>query len=149
MPRIGDELKTYLKTITAITDIVGVGVAARIYEFDGKQGQPVPHIIFQVLSGSSASHLGGISGIATNRIKIVAYGSTANAAHKLAEGIRLSPLQNFRGTMGTTFVNSVLSNGGYEEGRDKPTRGQPPGGPRRYWCSRDYIFTYQEPITAS
>jgi hypothetical protein len=38
MADIAEELKTYLKSISAVTDLVGSGTAARIYTHRAKQG---------------------------------------------------------------------------------------------------------------
>ena len=143
MPEIAEELKTYLKTKPIITALVGAGTASRIYTHRSKQGVSLPYIVFEVFEGSSAEWINGISGIATNRIQIDCIAATAAAAYTLAEAVRLAPLQMYRGTMGSTFVNGVTSNGGYEKGFDTPTTG---GNQRRYWVSRDYIFTYAEAI---
>lgn len=144
MADIAEELKTYLKTKTAITSLIGSGTAARIYTHEAKQAVAVPFIVFEVYEGTSNEHLTGISGIASNRIQIDAYAATSSGAYALAEAIRLAPLQMFRGTMNTTFVNDVSSNGGYRRGYDRATQG---GNQRRYWVSRDYIVTYIEPTS--
>lgn len=143
MADLADELVTYLKTISAITTLVGSGTAARIYkDSEAKQGVSLPYIVFEVFEGASQEDLGGISGMATNRIQLDCYAATSGGAYTLAEAVRLAPLQMYRGQMNTTNVSNVTSNGGYERGIDRPTRG---GNQRRYWISRDYIFTYSEP----
>ena len=45
---IGDEIAEYLKSKPAITDMIGVGRKARIYEDNAKQGVDLPYIVFQV-----------------------------------------------------------------------------------------------------
>lgn len=141
MADIADELITYLKTIKDVTDLVGSGVHARIYRYEAKQGVQLPYIIIETFEGTSAKHLNGITGIATNRAQVDCYGANTKKAYALAEAVRLAPLQEYRGMMGDTFVNNVNSEGSYEFGRDKPTQG---GNRNRYWVSRDYILTYQE-----
>lgn len=145
MPSIGTELKTYLKTISAVTDIVGSGTAARIYPHTAKQGVAMPYIVYETYPGESRQHLGGISGIATNRIEIICYAATSAAAYSLAEAVRLAPLQMFRGTMGTTTVNGVSATPAYEFGFEPPVKG---GAQKRYWISNDYFVTYAEAISA-
>lgn len=145
MADIASELKTYLKSISAITDLVGTGTAARIYTHRAKQGVALPYIVFEVFEGTSLENLTEIDGMATNRIQVDAYAATSDGVYTLAEAIRLAPLQMYRGTMNSTFVHNVTSNGGYERGFDPPTKG---GNQRRYWISRDYIITYREPVSA-
>lgn len=144
MADIADELKTYLKTITNITNLIGVGTAARIYPTRPAKPVALPYIVFEVFEGSSAEHLDGISGIAKNRIQLDAYAATSGAAHALAEKIRLAPLQMYRGLMGSTFVNNTSSNGGYRRGSVPPVKG---GHKLEYWVSRDYMITYSEPTS--
>lgn len=144
MPDITSELITYLKTKTAITDLVGSGSAARIYYGDARQGVALPFIVMRVFDGESQEHLTGISGLATNRIEINCYGSTTSQAYNLAEAVRLAPLQKYRGTMGTTYVNEVASPQGYARDFDQPTQGD---NAKRFVFTRDYFLHYQEAKT--
>jgi hypothetical protein len=145
MADIAEELKTYLKSISAVTDLVGAGTAARIYTHRAKQGVTLPYIVFQVYEGQSYEHLTGITGVAMNRVEVNCYAATSSAAYTLAEAVRLAPLQMFRGMMNSTFVHNVTSDGGYERDFDPPDRG---GNQRRYFVSRDYLITYEEPTIA-
>ena len=140
---IGDEIAEYLKSKPAITDMIGVGRKARIYEDSAKQGVDLPYIVFQVFQGTSQEHLNGIAGLASNRIQIDAYGSSRAEASVLAEKIRLAPLQMFRGRLENTFVSNVTSDASYDRGSDPPSKGS---DRRRFWQSRDYIVTYREAI---
>ena len=145
MASIGSELKTYLKTINAVTTLIGAGTVARIYQHSAKQAIAMPYVLIEVFIGTSNQHINGISGIATNRIQIDAYAATETEAYALAEAIRLAPLQMFRGTMGATTVHGVSSTEGYESGYEPPVKG---GNQKRYFFSRDYFVTYSEAVTA-
>lgn len=140
MSDIAADLITYLKSKTGVTDLVGSGTAARIYVEDPKQGASLPYIVIEVFAGKTEQHLGGISGLATNRVQVDAYDSTQAKAYTLAEAIRLAPLAGYRGDLDATLTREV-GQGSYEYGRDRPTRG---GNQRRHWVSRDYIFTHDE-----
>jgi hypothetical protein len=142
MSDIGADLITYLKTVSTVTDLVGSGTAAKIYEEDPKQAVALPYVVFEVFEGISQQHLTGISGLARNRIQIDAYAATRTAANALAEALRLA-LAGFRGNFDSTLVRET-GRTSYRRGRDKPTDG---GNQRRYWVSRDYIFTYDESIS--
>ena len=142
MPDILTDLRTYLKTKSAITSLVGTGDAARIYLHDAKEGAVLPFIILEIFEGESNEHLAGITGIASNRVQIDCYGVTATAAYNLAEAVRLAPLQMFRGTMASSSkVLNVTSNVSYRRGWDPPVAGS---AQKRYWVSRDYIIMYTE-----
>lgn len=141
MADIAAEFKTYLKSISTITALVGATTASRIYEVTAKQGESMPYIVYETFADNSEEHLGGISGLATERIQVDCYAATSAGAYALAEVVRLAPLQMFRGTMGSTFVNGVTSPGGYRRGQTPPVKG---GAQRRYWISRDYLITFVE-----
>lgn len=138
MADIAVEIKTFLKTVAGITALVGSGTAARIYEDRSKQGVALPYIVYEIFPGSTEQHLGGISGMATNRIQIDVYESTSTKAYTIAELVRLA-VAGKRQTMGTTLMR--------EHGRGSYDRGQgrvEGANQRRYWISRDYIFTFDE-----
>jgi len=141
MPDILSDLRTYLKTKSAITSLVGTGDAARIYFHDAKEGATLPFIILEIFEGESNEHLTGISGICSNRVQVDCYGVTAAAAYTLAEAVRLAPLQMYRGNMDTSKVCNVTSNVSYRRGFDPPVTGS---AQKRYWVSRDYVITYTE-----
>lgn len=141
MTDIGNNLRIYLKTKTSVTDMIGSGVAARIYPDDPKQGAALPYIVYEVFEGESYQHLEGISGLATARIQVDAYGTTRDQAYTLAENIRLAPLAAYRGQFGDTFCHSEHGRASYDMGHDRPIKGD---NKRRYWFSRDYIVTYSE-----
>ena len=141
MSSVGTNLKTYLKTIPAVTALLGSGAGARIYTYLAKQGVATPYIIYEVFEGNSSERLSEIAGVAENRIQIDCYGATEAEAYQLAEAVRLAPLQMYRGAFGDTDALAVTSEDGARQGIDKPTKG---GNQRRYWFSRDYSVTYRE-----
>lgn len=141
MADICTELITYLKTITAVTDLVGTSTAARIYFGDAKQGVDLPYIVIRVFDGSSYECLGGISGLASNRIEVNCYGATSASAWALAEAVRLAPLQKYRGTMGSTYIHEVASPQGYAKDFEPPTNGD---NRKRFNVVRDYFVHYAE-----
>lgn len=144
MPDIAAELITYLKTIPAVTNLIGSGAGSRIYSSEPKQGVALPFVVFTVFVGGSTETLGAIAGMADNRIQIDCYGATSAQAFEVAEAIRYAPLQMYRGAMGAAFAASVTSLDGYARGYDQATTG---GNQRRYWVSRDYDIYYSEAIS--
>lgn len=103
---IGDGLLTYLKTVSAITDIVGTGDNARIRPGRLSRSDSFPAIRYAFVSGDSVAHLTGGSGIAQPLLQVDCYATTYSGANALAEQVRLA-LQSYRGLMGTDFVNGV------------------------------------------
>jgi len=141
---VATELRTYLKTKSAITAIVGSGTAARIYLFDAPQDRDLPYVVIEVTSGSAETHLTGSSGIAQNRVTVICYGATETAAYALNEAVRVAPLLGYRGTMGSGTVRDVGDGGGYESGYDPPTTG---GNQKRYWTMQHYTITHIQTTT--
>ena len=140
MASVGENLKTYLKTVSAVTTLGGSGAAARIYSHLAKQGVATPFVIYEVFDGTSAETLTAIAGMAENRVQIDCYGATESEAYSLAEAVRLC-LQMYRGSFGDADATAITSPDGYRTGIDNPSKG---GNQRRYWVSRDFEITYRE-----
>ena len=138
---VATNIKTYLKSKSSITALVGSGDSSRIFVHDAKEGVQLPFVVIAVLSGSSAVHLGGAAGIASNRVTVISYGNTHAGAYELDKTIRLCPLLGFRGTMGTGYVHAVDDDQGFECGYDPPVSGS---AQKRYWVMRDYLITHKE-----
>jgi len=101
-----EDLVTFLKAQSSITDLVGSGAAARIRPAKLKQREAVPAIRYVIPSAESAEGLSGPVGVCSPNLQIDCYGRTKKLANELGEAVRLS-LQGFRGMMGSTFVNSI------------------------------------------
>jgi hypothetical protein len=140
VPDLVDAIKSHLKSKTQITGMIGAGAAARIYYEAPKQGVDPPFVTLFVFDGESYEHVGGIVGIAENRVQIDAYGANPQQAYDLAEFIRLS-FQTYRGTAGGLRFHNVSATNSYERTFDRPEKGS---DRRRYTFSRDYFCTYEE-----
>ena len=141
MADLATDIRTYLKTKTAVTDLVGSGTAARIYEDDAKQGLDPPYIVFVITPGESYEDISGPIGLCTSRVTFLCYGTNRATAYTLSEAVRLAPFQGYRGAMGTTTVKAITAAGSTVYGRDKPTSG---GNQRRWFCGQSFIITYAE-----
>jgi hypothetical protein len=144
MPSVEANLITYLKTKPAVTGLVGTGDDARIYLEFAKQGVALPYIVIELISGQSFETLSSISGIARSRVQIDCYGSTKSEAYNLAEAVRLAPLQMYRGTFGDGWTSGITSPETYDTGSTSPSAG---ANDQKFWYSRDYFITYQEPVS--
>ena len=148
------DIKTYFETKTAITNIVGGtgGASSRksAYIFNNQipQGAKPPYIRVEIFEGESYLALGSYPGIASNRVQIDCYDTTDAKAFTLAEAVRQpqggngASLENFRGTMGSRYVNEVSPDSSYDHDVDAPRPGQKDP---QFWVSRDYMFHHQEP----
>jgi len=146
---IASELKTYLKTISDITDVIGATTAARINLHLARQkwteNGAVPYIVYHVLTDTSHEDLTGESGLIISQIQIDCYGTTSAQAYSLAELVRTAlMITNGAGryTMGSTYIHSVSSVGGYERDFVPPPQGR--DVPTAWVYSRDYRLGYAE-----
>lgn len=142
MADISSALKVYLKTKSAITDLVGSGTAARIFKRVPRQKTTLPFIVITLFEGISSEHLGGISGLAKARVQVDCYAATSAGSYALAELVRLAPLQGQGNlTMDSVNVRDVSSPSGYSDGDDPPYEGS---SENLFYHSRDYFISYQE-----
>lgn len=141
MAFIGDDLKTYWKTKSAITAIVGAGAHAKIYQDAPREGVKPPFVVFRLFEGFSSEALSAIAGLAQRRVQVDCYGTNPKQADDLQEAIRLAPTQGHRGTVGSSYVHGVTSADTARTGVDDPPKGSKAF---RYWSSRDYMVAYNE-----
>lgn len=142
MADIKAELKTYLKTVSGVTDLVGAGSNARIFVSRPRQGTTKPFIIIASTGARSHEHLGGITGMATTAVHVWACGANPAAADALAEEIRLAPLQGFRGFLNNTKA-TVSAQTHRDDGYETPDDGS--DSALYYWTRRVFLITHTEP----
>ena len=147
MADIKEELKTYLKTNSAITDLVGSGTASRIYTHRAREKKKggtrgtLPYILVASSGGQSFEHLGGIAGLATTAVNVWACASTSAGADTLAEAIRLAPLQGYRGFINTTKA-TVSAQAHRDDGYEQSDDGSDSAA--YYWTRRVFMITHTE-----
>lgn len=133
----------YLKTISAVTDVVGAGTAARIYTDILKQNATLPALTIVELRGQSFERLlGGTAGLASAVLHIYSWAATRAAANSLAEVVRLAPLQGYSGAMGTVSGDIVVNMADYRDtGIDQQLDH---GGAPRYWTRGIYELFFDQ-----
>ena len=141
MPDIKEELKTYLKTKSAITDLVGTGTASRIYTHRAREKKSKPFVLIASSGGQSFEHLGGITGLATTAVNVWACAATSTGADTLAEFIRLAPLQGYRGLINTTKA-TVSAQSHRDDGYEPSDDGSDSAA--YYWTRRVFMITHTE-----
>ncbi len=102
------DIRTYMGTRTAITDIVG----SRIYAQKLPQEATFPSLVYNRVSTQRTYSHSGDSSLTTPRIQYSCFAETYEDAKDLAEQI-VSEMSGFKGTAGTatiysTFVESEL-----------------------------------------
>lgn len=148
MAWIGDELKTFLKTKSGITAIVGAATAAKIFEISKEAGIPqrigkrTRFITYQLFGGSSTGWLGGELGFASNRVELRAYGNTHADCASLMDLVRfaLQPNTGLKATWNTTTISSVSVETTPESGVLPSQRG---GDFLRFYLAQDFTINYE------
>jgi hypothetical protein len=102
-------LLAFLAADAAIAALVVSGGTTRIYPFKMPQGVTATSIVYNDISGQTGLHNQGSDGLASNRIQIAAWATTADAAQALALAIK-NRLHGYAGLMGSgaTEVNVLL-----------------------------------------
>lgn len=143
MAGIGQEVHTYLQTVSAVTDLTGTRGYPRVLPQnptkDGN-GDIEEAYTYRVITKRSVQHLTGLAGIAETRIQIDSYAAKETEAAELDEQIRLAMLATPPLTMGSTVVDKVLQ---VDTGSDEepPTDGSDNW---RYRYRSDYELTHDE-----
>ena len=103
MSDISKDVRTYLLTVSAVTDIVG----SRIFPRMMPQGESLPAVVFSLIGSTSEPRLLGASGGVRALVQIDCYAETHIVCNNLAEKIRLS-LHGYSGTAGSSTVEAML-----------------------------------------
>ena len=120
---ISADLLTYLKTVSAVTNIVGSGSAARIYPDAIKEGAARPCVVFQRSTSGEMSGIGGGLGLYRTQFEIYSFAATRAAADELDE-IIYDNLQGGNRTLGSTIATEVyVGESDRSSGADSPVHG--------------------------
>ena len=103
MSDIGKDIRTYLQTVSDVTDIIGTRMFPRMLP----QGEALPAIIFNVIGSRSVAHMGGAAGSARAMLQLDCYAETHLTANNLGETVRQA-LHGYIGTAGGRPVGSSL-----------------------------------------
>ncbi len=119
---IGSDFKTYLKTVSAVTNLVGEGTSARIFDRLGKQGGSAPWILYFVAGGAAEHNIEGLAGAAQAVIQTWCYGTDSDNADEVDAAVRSALVGSAwlggRGIMGSTVVLDIQDSGAFW-GEDK------------------------------
>ena len=132
------DLKTYLESKSTITAVVSTRI------FGVKRPQKIrtlPAITFERMNGGHDHTLSAAAGSAIPRFRIRCWAATYVAADALAEILR-NVMQGYRGTMGSTTVQSVILDDEfdeYEESEDGSDQGV-------FGIAHDYLIRYVESV---
>ena len=137
MTNIAKELRTYLLSKTAITDLVG----PRIYYSHLPQRATIPALVLDVVTSTSERHLSDTEGVARTEVQIDCYGSTYTAAVTLGETVR-KYLDTHSGALGAITADEVIVQS-HTDAEDAPTDGS---DAFRYLRTLDVIVWHTEDV---
>lgn len=144
MADILSECRTYLKTKSAVTALVGAASAARIFFDLARQGATLPFAVLAKGSGGqSYETLSAIAGLTQTVLHVYCYGSTRTQAHSLSEAVRIA-IQRHRGLMNTTEVSEVHAISGEESMVDQS---QEKSDIHRWIAHRVYSIHHAEDVS--
>jgi len=136
-------LITYWKTISAITDLVGAGTAARIYPLIGKERTDrQDRIIYERTDGESIQHLAGTSGVRQSILYCYCYSDTLSGADAIAEALRANTA-NYRGTLSGVYVYWIECTDALDDGIDEA---KDKSDTHRYWVRVIFRITHAEAV---
>lgn len=95
-----------LQAVSAVTDLVGT----RVFPAPLPQGQTLPAVTYQRVSGARESAMGSDTGVAHPRIQVDCWASSYSGVKALATAVR-GALQRYSGTIATVEIqDSFLKN---------------------------------------
>ena len=77
-----------IRTNLVQTSAIAAAVSTRIYPQHSPQAAALPRVIYQIVSGSTDHHLGGVSGLEMSRFQFDVEATTPSAARATAKLIR-------------------------------------------------------------
>jgi len=106
MAGIGTGIRTYLLTVTAVTDIV----SSRIRPDALIQNETFPAIVIDETNSDHEHTISGGGGIVTSQMTVACYSETRLAAENLGEKVRAA-LQGYEGSAGSETIQSSQLSG--------------------------------------
>lgn len=138
---ISADLLTYLKTVPAITSLVGSGTAARIFPDLRKEGSSLPCVVYKRTSGGEVTGISGGHGLHKATFDVYSIAASRAAADALDDAI-YDNLQGGNRTFGSTAVTEVfVGPDSRESGADAPLDGTDQAD---YWARTVYEIWYSE-----
>lgn len=136
---------TYLLSKSAITTLIGVGAAARLWpsqlpqHYDVEQGSAV---VFEIISGDDTHTLSDRSGNVEARVQIATYAKYHKDAMALARSIKNCGITTLKGvSSGVDFRSVRVEQGIRSYANEQPTDGTDSW---RYLAEFDFVISYLE-----
>jgi len=135
MATLTSDLRSYLLAFAPISAIVGPRIRPRKLE----QGETLPAIRINLITGQHEQNLAAKSTLAHSTVQIDCYAATSEAADDLAELV-YQRLQGHRGTLSTVYASGISAASNIRQFEEPVDDG---GATWRYGSSRDYVVSYQ------
>lgn len=101
------DMVTYIKTLTAVTDIIGTGSSARIYYQKLPNDPTLPAIVYNRISSPRSRTHDGDSNLSKPRIQYSIWAETDTGVMALADAFE-NEFKSFSGTAGSSKVYATI-----------------------------------------
>lgn len=103
-------LFSWIKTVSAITDVIGADADCHFYPVAVLETKTPPLIVYEEQKDTTTTTHNDPATLASSRVSFACMAGDPPGAVALAEALRVA-LSNFRGLMGTVYVQGVLYEG--------------------------------------
>lgn len=142
MASIHDDLRAFLLTLSAVTDVVG---STKVRPDVAEQDDEPPYIVIQTRRIDHANSLDGLGGLAKATIEIHCVSLSAVERWEMVEDVRINDtnpgtgLAGYSGTAGTREIEAHLTDtvSGFNPATDGSEKDV-------YYCVSTYIVEYAE-----
>lgn len=142
--KIASNVQAYLLTVSAITDVVSTRIYPSVLPQSADPAKS--HIVYQVVSGSSTTHLTGASKHGQTVVQIDCYAPTFSAAEDL-ELLVWKNLTHYTGAAGSDTIDVALpEDGSHRQLIDRPQDGS---DEYRFRHGRDYLIHHSQPAVST
>ncbi len=110
MADLGSGLFAWVKTVSALTDLIGVGDACQFYPVAALEEKTLPLIVYEEQRDVQVTTHTSPPTLASSRVSFYCMAVDTAGAGALAEALRTA-LVNFSGAMGSVTVQGVIYEG--------------------------------------
>lgn len=140
---IGAGLFTYLKTVTAVTDLIGTGDNCRLFPEWTPEAEAYPYVTYTVIAADHVGDLSAASGIVRKLIQVDVWAATAVSREATGNALRGALDGVTNDTWGSVNVRTVALDEEVDE-LEEPADGDEGGVIFRR--RQDYIVWHAESV---
>lgn len=136
-----DELENKVRSLSAVTDLIGASAACRFFPDVPNQAAVLPFMVYAESGGDSEEHLQNSAGMCRTVLQVWAFGSTRRQANKVAETFRRAIKPEKDKKWGELYVTEISCSTHRMCDVDLPQDNQ---DQKRYWTRRTFDIWHEE-----